>query len=183
MRRSGYGISVDVPQGWAHSFVRRSAGPPLRPDQDADPRARSLAVPGPTLADGERTLPVVHVCSRPIPSSVGDFGAGLVEQLGSDDVFVALLEYGSDLAGTGLFSAQGWPRLAPSQFSPARMQRAIPGRSASQHFFSVDGRAFCLYAVIGSHSRRMVSVPGAARVARSMGADSAATMRRRGVVV
>ena len=188
MRKSGYGISVDVPAGWALSINRRPVDAPMDALGDSLLRADSAPdAPGsrpPTpLEPGERTLPVVHVCSRPIPAGVGDFGSGLLEGLGVDDVFVALVEYGSDLAGEGLFSRHGWPRLAPSQFSPARMFRAIPGRSASQHFFTAEERAFCLFTVVGSHSRRMATVPRAATVVRSMGAESATTMRRRGVVV
>ena len=34
----------------------------------------------------------------------------------------------------------------------------IPGMAGTQRFFSVSGRAFCLYAVIGSASRRPVLV-------------------------
>lgn len=181
MRRTGYGITLDVPAGWSASIVRRPA------DIGADAAARGIAPSdaGPADLDGpgERTLPVLHTCSRPIPSGTGDFGQGLVEQLAGEDVFVALVEYGSDLAGTGLFARTGWPRLAPSQFSPGRMPRQLPGRSASQHFFSVGDRAFCLYTVIGSHGRRMATVPRAATVVRSMGVESAAAMRRRGVVL
>ena len=55
--------------------------------------------------------------------------------------------------------------------------------SASQHFFSTGGRAFCLYTVIGSHSRRMATVPRAAAVTRSLAVESAARMRARGVQV
>jgi hypothetical protein len=188
MRKSGYGISVDVPTGWSSSIQRRpvdapmDALPDLPPDLAPAPDARGVT-PAVPAAPGERTLPVVHVCSRPIPAGVGDFGAGLLEVLGTEDVFVALVEYGSDLAGEGLFARQGWPRLAPSQFSPARMFREIPGRSASQHFFTAQERAFCLFTVVGSHSRRMATVPRAAGVVRSMGAESATTMLRRGVVV
>jgi hypothetical protein len=180
MRRADFGISVDVPSGWTASIVRRSSEGE-GPDAFA-PGARGIA---PVAPDGltERTLPVVHVCSRALPEGVGDFGAGALEVLGSDDVFVALLEYGSDVAGEGLFSRQGWPRLAPSQFSPNKMFRAIPGRSASQHFFSVGDRAFCLFTVVGSHSRRMATVPRAAQVVRSMGVEPAAVMHRRGVFV
>jgi hypothetical protein len=177
MRRSGYGISVDVPTGWSASMVRRT----LDGADATDPGARGTGegAVGPT----ERTMPVVHVSSRSIPPVVGDFGAGLVELLAPDDVFVALVEYGSDLAGEGLFERRGWPRLAPSQFSPARMQRALPGRSASQHFFSVGERAFCLYTVIGSHGRRMATVPRAAGVVRSLAVERASVLSRRGVVV
>ena len=149
------------------------------------PEGGSIPLPavGSRSALVERTLPVVHVCSRPIPPTVGDFGSGLLEQLGPDDVFVALVEYGSDLAGTGLFEQQGVPRLAPSQFSPARMPRRFGTLSASQHFFSTGGRAFCLYTVIGNHNRRMATVPRAAAVARSLTVESAARMRARGVEV
>lgn len=176
MRRKAYGLSLEVPSGWSAAILRR---PVDAPDAAGDPRAKSAA-PG---ALAERTLPVVHVCTRALPATVGDFGGGLVEVMAPDDVFVALLEYGSDLAGTGLFERQGVPRLAPSQFAPNRMPRDVVGRSASQHFFSVGGRAFCLFTVLGSHSRRMATVPRAAAVVRSLTVDSAATMRARGVVV
>jgi hypothetical protein len=172
MRRTGYGLGLDVPRGWSSAILRRPVTAPV---------AGSAERPAP--APGERTLPVVHVCTRALPATVGDFGGGLVEVLGADDVFVALLEYGSDLADTGLFERQGVPRLAPSQFAPNRMPRDIPGRSASQHFFSVGGRAFCLFTVLGSHSRRMATVPRAAAVVRTLTIESAATMRARGVVV
>lgn len=178
MRTNGYGITVDVPSGWAASVQRR----PVAPDGASDATSRSAGSRTARLGV-ERTMPVVHVSSRVIPQGVGDFGSGLVEVMGSEDVFVALVEYGSDLADTGLFERQGMPRLAPSQFSPNRMQRALPGRSASQHFFSVGGRAFCLYTVIGSHDRRMATVPRAAGVVRSLAVEPAAAMRRRGVVV
>lgn len=191
MRRGGYGISVEVPSGWASAIVRRPApsAEVLRPeDGTAPPGAAPRLRPqgGPSGGGGalvERTLPVLHVSSRPLPASVGDFGAGLVEAMRGDDVFVALLEYGSDLAGTGLFARVGMPRLAPSQFDPGRMPRHLPGRSASQHFFSLGGRAFCLYTVVGSHARRMASVPRAAGVVRSLALESASALRARGVSV
>lgn len=187
MRRTAYGLSLDVPSGWSSAMLRRPvdapgvASPPTDGPATADPWEKgALPTPGgPT----ERTLPVVHVCTRALPATVGDFGGGLVEVLAPDDVFVALLEYGSDLADTGLFERRGVPRLAPSQFAPNRMPRDVVGRSASQHFFSVGGRAFCLFTVLGSHSRRMATVPRAAEVVRSLTVDSAATMRTRGVVV
>ena len=133
------------------------------------------AAPDPRDRLAERTLPVLHVSTRPLPETVGDFGSGAVEALGPEDVFVALIEYGSDLADTGLFERQGVPRLAPSQFGTNRMPREIVGRSASQHFFSVGGRAFCLFTVLGSHSRRMGTVPKAAAVAASLQIVPAAT--------
>jgi len=178
MRRTGYGISVEVPVGWSAALARRAApaGDNGLPGLDAGAPA---ADPRDLLT--ERTLPVLHVSTRPVPDGVGDFGGGAVEVLGAEDVFVALLEYGSDLADTGLFEKQGVPRLAPSQFGTNRMPREVVGRSASQHFFSVGGRAFCLFTVLGSHSRRMATVPKAAQVARSLRISPAATGPARGV--
>jgi hypothetical protein len=185
MRRTGHGISVEVPVGWSSALVRRAA-----PTDDTsgserfDTQApRDGAVPGARDQLAERTLPVLHLSTRPVPAAVGDFGSGAVEALGSEDIFVALIEYGSDLADVGLFEKQGVPRLAPSQFATNRMPREIVGRSASQHFFSVGGRAFCLFTVLGSHSRRMATVPRAAAVARSLDIVPAATMHARGVSV
>ena len=129
--------------------------------------------PGPQLA--QRAVDTLD-----LPDRRGDFGSGVVDLLGSEDVFVSLIEYGSEVADQGLFANQGVPRLAPSQFGPNRLQRPLPGRSASQHFFSVGGRAFCLFTVIGSHSRRMATVPRAAEVVRSFRVTDRATMVRRG---
>jgi hypothetical protein len=184
MRRTGHGISVEVPVGWSAALIRRPAPPDLSSGPDRrEALAPEQAAPRPRDLLTERTLPVVHVSSRPLPAGVGDFGSGAVEQLGPEDVFVALVEYGSDLADAGLFAQQGVPRLAPSQFGPNRLPREIVGRSASQHFFSEGGRAFCLFTVLGSHSRRMGTVPRAAAVAASLQIVSAATMWARGVSV
>jgi hypothetical protein len=184
MRRTGYGISVEVPVGWTSALVRRATSPDAPSDLDRfDALAPDGAVPDARDRLAERTLPVLHVSTRPLPEAVGDFGSGAVEALGPEDVFVALIEYGSDLADTGLFERQGVPRLAPSQFGTNRMPREIVGRSASQHFFSAGGRAFCLFTVLGSHSRRMGTVPRAAAVAASLQIVPAATMHRRGVSV
>ena len=60
------------------------------------------------------------------------------------------------------------------------MPRELPGKSASQHFFSLGGRAFCLYTVIGSHFRRMATVPRAAAVVRTLRVTDVATMRAEG---
>lgn len=149
-----FGLRIDPPKGWQVAVFRRLAEP------------------------GEVTHPVLHACTRRMPEDRGDFGSGVVDVLGPEDVFMALLEYGSDVAGRGLFEKHGMPALAPSQFSPDRMQRHIPGRSASQHFFSTGGRAFCLFTVLGSHARRMGTVPKAVGLVRNLQILDVATVRR-----
>jgi hypothetical protein len=115
-----------------------------------------------------------------MPADRGDFGSNVVDLLGPDDVFVALVDYGTEVADRGLFENQGMPRLAPSQFGPNRLQRPLPGLSASQHFFSSGGRAFCLFTVVGSHARRMASVPRAAALVSRIQITDAATLARQG---
>lgn len=152
-----YGIRADAPRGW-HVSIRRDSAPVAA-------GARSG-----TLVAGWRDInrPVLHAATVQIPSMAGDFGGGLVERLGREDAFVALIEYGPESAGYGLFERQGFPLLAPSAFSPNRAAQYVPGQSAAQKFFSIGNRAFCLYAVVGEHSRRMATVPQVVRVVRTM---------------
>ncbi len=150
---AAHGLRASVPDGWELRISRRPA---------PQPPAGSPPAPQPV------PRPVLHASSIRLPSDVGDFGGGAIELLGADDVFLALVEYEPVSAGHGLFERQGMPGLTPSGFETNRLFRAIPGRSASQHFFTLAGRPFCLYAVIGAHSRRMVTVPRVAAVARTL---------------
>ncbi|HEY3534850.1 MAG TPA: hypothetical protein VGK60_04725 [Pedococcus sp.] len=163
-----HGLGADAPGGW-HVEVRRLPGaePPT-------PGARSAA------PQEDVTRGVLHACTRAMPAERGDFGTGVVDLLGPDDIFVALVDYGTEVADQGLFEKQGVPRLAPSQFAPNRLQRPLPGLSASQHFFSSGGRAFCLFTVIGSHARRMASVRRAEALVRTLRITDRATLARQG---
>lgn len=158
MRHERFGLMAEQPSGWQVAIARRLPGD-----------ARDV------------THPVLHACTRSLPADRGDFGSGVVDLLGTEDVFISLVEYGPEVADQGLFARQGLPRLAPSQFAADRLQRPLPGRSASQHFFSVGGRAFCLFTVLGSHARRMATVPQADTMVRGFRIASEATMIRRGM--
>jgi hypothetical protein len=147
---------------------RPGAEPPLTGDRTAAP------------VEADVTRPVLHACTRSLPADRGDFGTGVVDLLGPDDVFVALVDYGPDVADQGLFEKQGLPRLAPSQFAPNRLQRPLPGMSASQHFFSQGGRGFCLFTVLGSHARRMASVQRAAALVATLQITDRDTLIRQG---
>jgi len=158
--------------GTAHSYGLSLAG---------DTGWTALAYRRPADVPGEVTHPVLHACTRPLPAQRGDFGVGVVELLGADDIFVALVEYGSELAGRGLFARRGLPKLAPSQFGPARLQRIVPGRSAAQHFCTEGDRAFCVFVVLGSHARRMALVPRAGRLLAGLTVVDRSTLLRRGI--
>jgi hypothetical protein len=133
------GVAVDLPPGWE---ARARTQPPSEP--------------------GARGNLLLHAATVPLPPQRGDFGSGVVELLGPDDVFVSLFEYDGQDAGRALFAAGGLPVPRPSDFSTAVLQRTQLGHSGAQWFFTVEGRPFCLHAVLGSHGRR---APGAARVA------------------
>ena len=133
---AGHGLSIDLPPGWEGAIYRR---PPVA---------------------GESTHPVLHAGSFPLPVGRGDFGSGAVDAMGPADALVVLLEYHRDSTGTALFARTGMPRAVdPAVFSPATLQRSIPGQGGAQWFFQESGRAFCLYVVLGAHRLRSRLVP------------------------
>jgi hypothetical protein len=146
---AGHGLSIDLPSGWEARI--------------------SLATDGPV---GGTRNPVLHAASRPLPEVRGDFGGGLVEQLGSTDVFIAVIEYDREAVRTPLFATQGFPRaISGSSFQTHTLQRGVVGQSGSQWFCSVGGRALCLYVVLGSHHDRYRLATKAFRVVQTIKVD------------
>ena len=146
---AAHGVSIDVPAGWEAEL---SAQPdPSTLDQTVDP------LPAP--------LVVLHTANFSLPAERDDYGTGAVETMGRNGIFAALVEFGAASVGTMLFAAEGVPgRLAPDDFRSDQLNVAVPGHAGLQHFFHAGPRAFCLYVVIGSHSRRGVLVPEFNRV-------------------
>jgi hypothetical protein len=126
------GLAVTPPSGWEASIYRRAA------------------------TDGGITYPVLHAATVALPAVRGDYGGGLVELLGPNDVFVSMLEFGPEAAGSALFrSTTAIPGLTPDAYRPRQLQRTIRGQAGVQRFFTVAGRAFCLYSVIGALANRI----------------------------
>lgn len=135
-RLTAHGLAVTLPAGWDGEIYRRDL-------------------------EGEIGVvkPVVHVANFGLPTGRGDFGSGAVERMGRRGVLLSILEYDDRSAGTPLF-ANPFPRaLTAREFATNTMQRAIPGQAGTQRFVTEAGRAFCVYAVIGSHALRKVLVP------------------------
>lgn len=160
-------LTAQVPRGW-HVRVGR------RPQVAVGARHPSSGEPVDGAGDVSRQ--VLHASSRALPRDLADFGGELIDVLGPDDAFVALIDHGPQVAGSGLFAATRRPILAPSRFAPNRLARYVPGRSAGQWFFSEGGHGFCLYAVLGAHSRRMATVPQVAQVVRGIRVGSTGTI-------
>lgn len=134
------GVSVAVPRGWEVGSQRTEGGGAGAP-----------------LSSGHLVL---HAANFALPASRGDFGGGAVELMGRGAVFLAVVEYDREAAQTALFARRGVPRELPAElFSPTSMQRTIPGQSGLQVFANEQGRAWCLYVVLGSHQRRSVLTP------------------------
>lgn len=139
---SGHGLAIDLPRGWDGAISKRT---------DA------------------RALPVLHASSMPLPPHRGDSGGAVVEKLGWSEVFLCLIEHEPSCAGTALFAQEGLPGpLSADWFSPRVLQGMRPAQSGMQRFFSVHGRAFCLFIVVGEHARRHRLVPSAERVLSSL---------------
>lgn len=163
-RIDGFGISVDLPSG----FEGEVFGIPLLPGEtpasgvqtlssataDPAPEARALspmsAASGP--APPPTSPPVLHIATFPLPPERGDYGNGAVDHMGTEDIFIALCEFDAASAGTPLFAAQGIPRVAAGDFAPTNLHRSFPNHTGCQKFFTYEGRAFCLYVVLGSQT-------------------------------
>lgn len=135
------GVDVTVPPGW------------------------QVAARHQVVALGLRPQALVHAATVPLPRDRGDFGSDVVMTLGPDDLFFTLFEYDEASVGSALFAARGKPRIRPSDFDPASMQRVRPGCSGGQWFFTEAGRAWQLFGVLGSHARRQ---RGAIRMAEML---------------
>lgn len=142
------GVAVEVPGGWEATVT--------------GDRSQPQAV------DGSRQFLSMQVASFPLPSDMATFGANVVETMRTDDVMVVLVEYGPESAGTPLFAHRGLPRLEAGMFSRDNLHRTVPGQSGLQHFFTQNGRAFCLYVVLGSHIDRADLVQKANLVVESL---------------
>jgi hypothetical protein len=139
-RLESHGISLLVPRGWEARFT----GPATR------------------QGDGGDAHPYLHAANFALPARRAPFGAGVVGEMGPSGAFVALLEYAPEGAATALFGSRGVPvRLQGGDFSASTLQRSVRGQSGCQRFFHVDGRAFCLYVVLGgraAHQRGLEDV-------------------------
>jgi hypothetical protein len=98
----------------------------------------------------EDTGPVLHMANFALPEDRGDFGSGAVDVMGSGHLLVAVVEYGDDSVDTAVFPrVDRVPRLTAKMFSTQALQRIQRGQAGAQRFFTLNGRAFCLYAVVG----------------------------------
>jgi hypothetical protein len=135
---SAMGLAVTPPSGWEAAIYRRTPPP------------------------GMQTFPVLHLATVALSPTRGDYGSGVVEVLGPQDVFVGILEFGPEAAASALFQGlRAVPLLTPDVYRPYQLQRALPGQGGVQRFFTTVGRAFCLYSVIGAIVNR---VPATAKV-------------------
>jgi hypothetical protein len=124
--------------------------------------------------DDGRTLPVVHASTIPLQAGRGDYGSGVVEGLGAEDVFVTLVEFGEEAVGSALFAAvDEIPDVLADDFHPSQLQRSMPGQAGVQKFFTLGTRAFCLYVVVGAYSRRALLTPKIATLLSGLEIDRA----------
>ena len=135
-KMSAEGMSIDLPSNWEARIFRR-------PSQGV-----------------ETTHAVLHAGNFALPPDAGDYGDGAVQLMGPRSTFVALVEFHPSSRSTALFSSAGFPLpLRPDDASRTTLQHALGGQAGIQRFFNVSGRAWCLYAVLGSFDLRQRLVP------------------------
>jgi hypothetical protein len=155
MSLSAHGLTVDLPRGFeGRIYLREEPEADYdSPDSHVEMAAfspRRLVHPGRVGWAPERPRPVLHLANFALPKGRGDFGTGAVEIMGHQHVFVSLLEYGPAEVGSALFASAGLPLPRPTEFSPNALQRTLAGQAGWQRFFTVGGRPFCAYVVLGS---------------------------------
>lgn len=145
MKIEAHGLRAELPPGWEGRITRRQAS------SVGETRR------GTTAVVAEVTAPVLHMANFALPEDRGDFGSGAVDVMGTGHLLVVLVEYGADSVGTALFPVVGRvPRLSARMFSGRALQRVQRGQAGAQRFFTLNGRAFCLYAVVGDQREAAV---------------------------
>jgi hypothetical protein len=135
-RLAAEGLSVDVPAGWDARIFRRPTQSP------------------------ETTHAVLHLANFALPVDAADYGDGAVQVMDAAAVLVCLVEFHPSSTGTALFASAGFPLpLSPADVSRTTLQRAVGGQGGIQRFFSVAGRAWSLYVVVGGIDGRHLLVP------------------------
>jgi hypothetical protein len=126
MRLADRGLALDVPRGWeARIFV-------------------------PSLPPPAINLPVLHVSSVALPPARSSYAPEVGPAVGSSGAFAALVEFEPALADVGLYAARGMPLPIRSvDLDPAALQLPELDQGGLQRFFSLAGRAFCLYVIAG----------------------------------
>lgn len=173
---AGHGLAVTLPPPWEARLYLRDA-PPDEHGVGTDPDAaeldgadhepegllaalqRRMDHPAARGWPGELTHPVLHLANFSLPRGRGDFGTGAVERMRPHHAFVSLFEYDRNEAGRALFATAGLPMPRASEFSASALQRRLAGQGGWQRFFHQDGRAFCVYVVLGSLARARAVVP------------------------
>jgi hypothetical protein len=122
-----HGIQVKLPHGWSGRIFSRSQG-------------------AATLHAGNFAL-AVH--------GEGEFGNHSTRAMRHGSSFLALTEYlpgGSLTPHAGLFASRRIPLpLDPTRFSEKGLAHPRPRQVGMQHFFTSNGRPFCLYVVLAGH--------------------------------
>ena len=126
-RLAAFGISLDVPRDWEARAFRHEAGEPT-----------------------------IHVASFLLPPSDGDFGTRATGAMRDGGLVLALTEYSVTPAELrrGIFAHRPPERIDAAMLSERTLLRPLPGQRGLQRFFSIVGRAFCLYVVAGRHGER-----------------------------
>ena len=147
-RLDAHGLSCEVPRGWDVRIEQRPQSTVTTPASDA-----------PDAPMGGFVHPTLHAATSPLPPNRGDYGSGYVEIMKATDVFVCLAEFDHEAGATAMFLDGQPTALRSADFHPEAQQRVIAGMCGTQRFFTTNGRALCLYVVLGSWVQRRSLVP------------------------
>lgn len=124
---SEYGIEADLPSGW-EGKVWAPGYPSLE------------SVVGPSL----------HAGSFPLPTEDGSFGQSASLSMGSQDLFVALVGVGPEMAHEGIYAPTTLNEpFTVADFDPSASPRPVSGLSYVQRFLTLGEWGFSLLVACG----------------------------------
>ena len=119
----GFGLALSAPPGWEVRMWRPDLPPPAE------------------------NRPVVRLANVALPSTKNTYAEDVADDMRPGTLVASLAEFSPESAGRGLYGTEGVPTLRMDDLDPRAVQRALPGRSGAQRFFTVAGRAFSLYVI------------------------------------
>ena len=139
-----HGLRASLPRGWSGRVFSRGQG-----------------------------VATLHAGDFPLVLADGEFGDASTGRMPDPGCFIALTEYrpGAGLEpGRGLFAPRRPPLpLDPTAFASTKLAHPRAGQRGVQHFFTTEGRPFCLYVVVsGALQSRRARLHAADALLRSL---------------
>jgi hypothetical protein len=145
---TGYGLSLDLLQGWEGRIFMYDPEPPAL------------------------VFPIIHAGSFALPEDTSSFGSGALMRMRGQGAFFAIAEYGPRYTGETAFAHVGVPLpVERGDLKPQALHWTSPDLLGFQAMFQLRGRAFVLQLAVGARGETEKDVLAATHVLGSFDAE------------